>query len=119
MSEWVVQALLTVDRVIEERNGKKSLIGVFDHFNLPSFPSVGLPPWYIYASMSNLSAGTHQCVVNIVSDESHAVLLFGERLSCEVRAPVPTLPDHSVRATIYKLRPHRALSDGVRPDGRR
>ena len=45
--------------------------------------------------------------------------LFGERLSREARAPVPTLPDHSVRATIYKLRPHRALSDGVRPDGRR
>ena len=74
MSEWVVQALLTADRVIEERNGKKSLIGVFDRFNLQSFPSVGLPPWYIYASVSNLSAGAHQCVINIVSDDSHAVL---------------------------------------------
>lgn len=74
MTEWVVQALLTADRVIEERNGKKSLIGVFDRFNLPSFPSVGLPPWYIYASVSNLSEGRHQCVVNIVSDDSHVVL---------------------------------------------
>lgn len=74
MTEWVVHALLTADRVIEERNGKKSLIGVFDHFNLPSFPSVGLPPWYIYASVSNLSEGRHRCVVNIVSDDSHEVL---------------------------------------------
>ena len=111
MTEWVVQALLTADRVIEERNGKKSLIGVFDQLNLPSFPSVGLPPWYIYASVSNLSEGRHQCVVNIVSDDSHVVLFSagGELIVKGAASPVELCMPVSIvfpAAGLYTLTLH-------------
>ena len=98
MTEWIVQALLTADKIIEERNGKKALIGVFDHFNLPSFPSIGLPPWYVYVSVANLSAGRHQCVVNMVADDSHAVLFSssGEIIVNDPAAPVEVVLPVSV-----------------------
>lgn len=123
MTEWVVHALLTADRIIEERNGKKALIGVFDHFNLTSFPSVGIPPWYIYISVANLSEGKHQCVVNVVADESHAVLFSssGELEVNDTIAPVEVImpvsvvfPSPGIYTVTLHLNGEEALSRSLR-----
>mgnify|MGYP001213347726 CR=1 FL=1 len=64
MGEPVLVGLLIADRVIEEKNGKKGIIGTFTTFNAPSFP-VSFPPWFIYAAETNL-AGDHDFAINLV-----------------------------------------------------
>jgi len=76
MMEWVVQALLTADKVIEERNGKKAIIGIFDRIHIDTFPGTGIPPWNIYTSIANLSEGEHNFAVNIVYNDTSAAI-FG------------------------------------------
>lgn len=95
MTEPVVRALLTADRIIKEDNGKHSLIGIFDRFGVASFPAT-LPPWGVYASIANLSNGKHKFAINLVHDQtSGAVLGMGGDIdvkesgsSIEVSLPV-------------------------------
>ena len=97
--EYVVHALLTADRVIEENNGKKAIIGVFENVNAESFPSQAIPPWNIYASIANLSKGKHQIAINLVYDNSSGALFsmsgeiqVSEQGPCvEIVAPVAVM----------------------------
>ena len=72
MPEPVFVALLLADRVISEDNQKKGIIGTFSQFNLRQLPAL-LPPWFIYAAVTNL-VGDHSFSVNLVVDRSQQVL---------------------------------------------
>jgi len=74
VSEHVLNALLCCERVITEHNGKKGLIGVFTQFNFPRVPAANLP-WFVYAWVANLSAGSHTFTLNLVHDNTQAVVL--------------------------------------------
>ena len=67
MPEPVFVALLLADRVITEDNQKKAIIGTFTQFTVRQVPA-GLPPWYVYAAVTNL-AGEHPFSLNLVVDE--------------------------------------------------
>ena len=71
--EYVFNALLLVDKVITEDNGKRCFIGSFNKFNFKQFPAAS-PPWTLYASLSNV-VGEHNVVFNLVHDETEAVAL--------------------------------------------
>lgn len=71
-TEPVLLALLTADRVIEESNGKKGIIGTFDRFFSERFP-IMFPPWGIFLSVTNLS-GEHSFTINIVNQQSQEVV---------------------------------------------
>lgn len=95
----MIHALLTADKVIEERNGKKAIIGVFDQINIDTFPSPGIPPWNIYTSIANLSEGDHEFAINISYDVTN-VAVFGvsgklhindQNAPSEVVVPVATM----------------------------
>jgi hypothetical protein len=72
MPEPVFVALLLADRVITEDNQKKGIIGTFNQFSLRQLPAL-LPPWFIYAAVTNLG-GDHTFTVNLVVDRSQQVL---------------------------------------------
>jgi hypothetical protein len=72
MTEPVFVALLMADRVITEDNQKKAIIGTFTQFTVRQVPA-GLPPWFIYAAVTNL-AGEHPFSVNLVYDKSQQVI---------------------------------------------
>ena len=72
MPEPVFVALLLADRVITEDNQKKAIIGTFTQFTVRQVPA-GLPPWYIYAAVTNL-AGEHAFSLNLVFDKSQQVI---------------------------------------------
>jgi hypothetical protein len=73
MGEPVLVALLIADRVIEEKNGKKGIIGTFTTFNSPSFP-VSFPPWFIYAAVTNL-AGEHDFALNLAHARTSQIVV--------------------------------------------
>jgi hypothetical protein len=72
MPEPVFVALLLADRVITEDNQKKAIIGTFTQFTVRQVPAT-LPPWFIYAGVTNL-AGAHPFSVNLVFDKSQQVV---------------------------------------------
>ena len=72
MPEPVFVALLLADRVITEDNQKKAIIGTFTQFTVRQVPA-GLPPWFIYAAVTNL-AGEHPFSLNLVFDRSQQVI---------------------------------------------
>ncbi len=72
MTEPVFVALLMADRVITEDNQKKAIIGTFTQFTVRQVPA-GLPPWFIYAAVTNL-AGEHPFSINLVFDKSQQVI---------------------------------------------
>jgi hypothetical protein len=72
MPEPVFVALLMADRVITEDNQKKAIIGTFTRFTVRQFPAL-LPPWFIYAAVTNIS-GEHSFSVNMVSDATQQVV---------------------------------------------
>jgi len=72
MTEPVFVALLMADRVITEDNQKKAIIGTFTQFTVRQVPA-GMPPWFIYAAVTNL-AGEHPFSVNLVFDRSQQVI---------------------------------------------
>ncbi len=88
MSEPVFHALLLADMIIEEKNGKRGLIGVFNRVHFPSFPA-NSPPFFIYASVSNL-VGKHTFSLNMTLDEAQIVVLpiGGELEAKEVKAEI-------------------------------
>ena len=72
MKEPLFIALLFADRVIEESNHKKGIIGTFTHFYADSCPAT-FSPWFIYAAASNLSPNEpHTFSVNMIHGESRA-----------------------------------------------
>lgn len=71
-TEPVLLALLTADRVIQENNGKKGIIGTFDRFFSERFP-IMFPPWGIYLSVTNIT-GDHSFTINIVNQQSQEVV---------------------------------------------
>jgi len=73
MSEPVLVGLLVADRVIEEKNGKKGIIGTFTNFHARSFPA-SFPPWFIYAALTNVE-GEHDFAVNLVQSQTNQVVL--------------------------------------------
>ena len=87
MREWVIHALLTADKVIEERNGKKAIIGVFDNVNIDTFPSHGIPPWHIYAAIANLSEEEHKFAINIVYDDTNQAI-YGISGKLNIKDPI-------------------------------
>jgi hypothetical protein len=72
MPEPVFVALLLADRVITEDNQKKGIIGTFTQFTVRQAP-VGLPPWFIYAAVTNL-VGEHPFSINLVVDRTQQVI---------------------------------------------
>ena len=76
MSEVVPVALLLADRVIEEMNHKKAIIGTFTTFRAPRFPVV-FPPWYIYAAATNLEPDSHSYSLTIAHRETQHVVYSG------------------------------------------
>ena len=72
MPEPVFVALLLADRVITEDNQKKGIIGTFTQFTVRQVPA-GLPPWFIYAAVTNLS-GEHPFSLNLILDKSQQVV---------------------------------------------
>lgn len=67
-------ALLFADRVIEEKSGKKGLIGVFNTFSFPQFPA-GVPQWFIFAAIDNITRGRYSFSMNLVHDDDQIVVL--------------------------------------------
>ena len=72
MPEPVFVALLLADRVITEDNQKKAIIGTFTQFTVRQVPA-GLPPWFIYAAVTNV-AGELPFSLNLVFDKSQQVV---------------------------------------------
>jgi hypothetical protein len=72
MPEPVFVALLLADRVITEDNQKKAIIGTFTQFTVRQVPA-GLPPWFIYAAVTNL-IGEHPFSINLVVDRTQQVI---------------------------------------------
>ena len=72
MPEPVFVALLLADRIITEDNQKKAIIGTFTQFTVRQVPAA-LPPWFIYAAVTNL-AGEHPFSLNLVFDRSQQVV---------------------------------------------
>lgn len=73
MTESVPIGLLFADRIIEEKNGKKTIIGTFTTFFSKQFP-VSFPPWAIYAGVTNLE-GEHDFAINLVHSQLNQVVL--------------------------------------------
>lgn len=73
MGEPVLVALLFADRVIEEKNHKKGIIGTFSRFYADTFPAQ-FPPWFIYAAVTNIS-GENSFSLNLVLDKAQQVIL--------------------------------------------
>ena len=74
MDHPICDALLFADRAIQETNGKHGLIGIFDQFNFPGFPSPPIPVFFLFIALRNIEAGKHQIAVNITLDDSAQVV---------------------------------------------
>ena len=72
--EVVLHAIVFADKAIEENNGKKGLIGIFQSFNFARFPTVA-PTWYVYVAFGNVSKGGHDVTVNVVHDDTSSVIV--------------------------------------------
>ncbi len=73
VSEIVCDALLVADHCIKEENGKNSVIGIFENFNFPSFPSPPVPSFFIFAKVRNLPEGKITFAFNIVHEKDQQV----------------------------------------------
>jgi hypothetical protein len=65
-------ALLMADRVIREDNGKRGIIGSFNTFNFPTFPTTA-PPFFVYANLEDFS-GSHEFSVTIAREGAELVV---------------------------------------------
>jgi hypothetical protein len=72
--EVVLHAIVFADKAIEENNGKKGLIGIFQSFNFARFPTVA-PTWYVYVAFGNVSKGRHDVTINVVHDDTGSVIV--------------------------------------------
>lgn len=71
MEESVLVAILFADRVIEEKNGKKGIIGIFTSFNSDKFPVI-FAPWFVYIAVTNLK-GKHNFSVILTNTENKQI----------------------------------------------
>ena len=111
MTEPVFVALLLADRVITEDNQKKGVIGTFTQFTVRALPA-GLPPWFIYAAVTNL-AGEHSFSVNLVFDRSQQVIFSAggkvsvddQRRVVELVIPVPNVvfPEQGTYDVLFNI----------------
>ncbi|MCW7475541.1 DUF6941 family protein [Leptospira levettii] len=53
MNSPTLHAIIFADRVIEEKNNKKGIIGTFDTIFAPNFPVTALP-WGVYVALSGI-----------------------------------------------------------------
>lgn len=91
-------ALLCADRIITEaQTHKKSIIGTFNSLHARRFPAI-FPPWFVYASFTNLDAGrSYEIVVAIDTLEGDGHLFearaalnhAGRTDQVEIAIPVP------------------------------
>jgi hypothetical protein len=65
-------AVLSADRVWREDNGKIGMAGIFEHFNLTKFPAQVFP-FFLYVRLSNVPAGKHELVTNVIEKNSKVV----------------------------------------------
>ena len=72
--EIVLHAIVFADKAIEENNGKKGLIGIFQSFNFAGFPTVA-PTWYVYVAFGNVATGRHDVTINVVHDDTGSVIV--------------------------------------------
>ena len=72
MPEPVFVALLLADRVFTEDNQKKAISGTFTQVTVRQVPA-GLPPWYVYAAVTNI-VGEHPFSLNLVVDRTQQVI---------------------------------------------
>lgn len=70
----VLHAIVFADKAIEENNGKKGLIGIFQSFSFARFPTVA-PTWYVYVAFGNIVKGRHEVTVNVVHEDTGAVIV--------------------------------------------
>lgn len=73
MTEPILVGLLFADKLIEEKNGKKGIIGTFNTFHSARFPVI-FPPWAIYAAATNLE-GQHSFAINLVCEKTSQVIV--------------------------------------------
>ncbi len=99
MAEEVnLHALLFADRVITEDNGKKGIIGVFNHFHFPSFPAIS-PPWFIFAQIDNIKKSKYEFTFNLAHERSQEVVFSGSGVfstkeatgGADLALPVPNI----------------------------
>ncbi len=83
--EVVLHAIVFADKAIEENNGKKGLIGIFQSFNFTRFPTVA-PTWYVYVAFGNVPKGRHDVTVNVVHDDTGSVIVRSHG-KVQVRTP--------------------------------
>ena len=83
-------ALLIADRVIEETNHKKGIIGTFTTFNTSEFPAM-FPPWYIYGAVTNLIPDKlYSFSIALAHEESqHVLFSFAGEFVVPNRTAVP------------------------------
>lgn len=93
--EPALVGLLFADRIINEDNGKKGIIGTFNRFFAPQFP-VNFPPWAIYAAVTNLQ-GTHKFSVRLVHNEDESKVV----IPIEGDMNVPSI--HDVAELIFSI----------------
>jgi hypothetical protein len=74
MGDEVLVGLLFADRVIEEINHKKTIVGTFTHFHSPRFPAA-FPPWYVYAAATNIEPEKHNFSL-VLCDNSSQMVVF-------------------------------------------
>ena len=73
MPEPVLVGLLFADRVTEEINHKKTIVGTFSFFHAPRFPAT-FAPWFVYAAVTNLDPEKHTFSILLSDDDSQHVL---------------------------------------------
>ena len=88
MEESVLVVILFADRIIEEKNGKKGIIGIFTGFNSKIFPVI-FAPWYVYIAVTNIK-GKHNFSVILSNDERKQipVSIAGELESKDPKAVI-------------------------------
>lgn len=92
-----VVTFVACDMVVEEaRSGKKTIVGIFQNFNMGRLPSIYGRPWFLFAQIHGLDPGTTDITVNIVHDETTGVVFAA---SVEVPDGHPENADIVLEAT--------------------
>jgi len=72
MPEPLLTALLMVDLIVTEDNGKKVVVGVFSKFNIQQFPAQ-IAPWFLFAGVENLE-GHNTFTFNLARTDTQEVV---------------------------------------------
>lgn len=70
----VCEAMLFADRAIQEKNGKHGLIGIFDRFTLPQFPTPPMPVFFLFIVLKELDEGRHEFAINLMRESHNQVV---------------------------------------------